>query len=99
VGARRDTIKKTIGEIKEGGGTNIGRGLELGYEQANAKAIPQDAVRVVFLLSDGRVNAGITNSGRLAKMALDAFQGGIQTSTFGLGADYDGPLMSAIASE
>ena len=32
-------------------------------------------------------------------MALDAFQEGIQTSSFGLGDSYDGPLMSAIAGD
>ena len=33
------------------------------------------------------------------KLALDAFQNGIQTSSFGLGTDYDGELMSAIAGD
>ena len=99
VGARRDAIKKTIAAIKEGGGTNIGRALELGYAQAQAKSIPADAVRVVLLLSDGHANMGITAPDRLSKLALDAFQSGVQTSAFGLGPDYDGALMSAIAAE
>lgn len=99
VGPNRDAMKKIIAGLEEGGGTNIGRGLELGYGQANSKGIPDDAVRVVFLLSDGRANAGITNSQRLARMALDAFQNGIQTSSFGLGTDYDGDLMSSIARD
>jgi Ca-activated chloride channel family protein len=99
VGARREQIKKTISEIKEGGGTNIGAGLELGYQQAHSKGIPEDAVKVVMLLSDGRANEGIVRQGQLAKLALDAFQDGIQTSSFGLGTDYDGPLMSAIGAD
>ncbi|WP_438007210.1 VWA domain-containing protein [Sorangium sp. So ce321] len=99
VGPRRAMIKSTIDGISEGGGTNIGRGLELGYAQAARPGIPEGAVKVVLLLSDGRANAGITSSERLSRLALDAFQGGIQTSTFGLGADYDGPLMSGIASD
>ena len=99
VGARRNAIKNTISGIKEGGGTNIGAGLTLGYQQAAAKGIPEDAVRVVLLLSDGRANSGITSSERLSKIALDAFQQGVQTSSFGLGADFDGPLMSAIAGD
>ncbi|WP_437506878.1 vWA domain-containing protein [Sorangium sp. So ce1099] len=99
VGPRRAMIKSTIDGIVEGGGTNIGRGLELGYAQAARPGIPEGAVKVVLLLSDGRANAGITSSERLSRLALDAFQGGIQTSTFGLGADYDGPLMSGIASD
>lgn len=99
VGARRDAIKKTISEVAEGGGTNIGEGLRLGYEQAKDKSVPDDAERVVMLLSDGRANDGITNQGELSGLALGAFQDGIQTSAFGLGTDYDGPLMSSIAND
>ncbi|MDC0742707.1 vWA domain-containing protein [Polyangium mundeleinium] len=99
VGARREAIKKVIAEIKEGGGTNISSGLELGYAQAETKTIPQDAVKVVLLLSDGRANSGIKSASGISKLALDAFQKGIQTSTFGLGTDYDGALMSAIAED
>jgi Ca-activated chloride channel family protein len=99
VGARRASIKDTIAGIAEGGGTNISAGLSLGYEQAHGKNIPEDAVRVVLLLSDGRANAGILTAQGVAKLALDAFQQGIQTSTFGLGADYDGALMSSVAED
>jgi Ca-activated chloride channel family protein len=99
VGPRRAAIKQTIGEIKEGGGTNIGAALQLGYLQAQSKTIPDDAVRVVLLLSDGHANMGVTAPDKLAKQALDAFQKGVQTSAFGLGPDYDGALMSAIAAE
>lgn len=99
VGPRRENIKKVISEIKEGGGTNISGGLELGYAQAATKSIPADAVKVVLLLSDGRANAGILSQGGISKLALDAFQNGVQTSTFGLGAEYDGALMSTIAED
>ncbi|HEU4405233.1 MAG TPA: VWA domain-containing protein [Polyangiaceae bacterium] len=99
VGARRAAIKRSIEGVREGGGTNIGAGLERAYAQAAAPSIPADAVRVVLLLSDGRANAGVTGHGALARMALDAFQKGVQTSTFGLGGDFDGPLMSAIAGD
>ncbi len=99
VGSHRDSIKKTISEIVEGGGTNIGEGLRLGYEQAKDKRLPEDAMRVVMLLSDGRANDGITNQNELSRLALGAFQDGIQTSSFGLGTDYDGPLMSSIAND
>ncbi|MEP7125587.1 MAG: VWA domain-containing protein [Byssovorax sp.] len=99
VGARRGWIKDTIGKIKEDGGTNIGEGLRLGYEQAALKSIPDDAVRVVFLVSDGHANFGVTGSDQLSRLALAAFQKGIQTSSFGLGSDYDGALMSSIADD
>jgi Ca-activated chloride channel homolog len=99
VGARRAAIKKTIEGIHEGGGTNIGEGLTLGYKEASKASIPADAVKVVLLLSDGRANSGILDQGRLSTLALNAFQDGVQTSTFGLGGDYDGALMSSIAND
>ncbi|MFO0592240.1 MAG: VWA domain-containing protein [Polyangiaceae bacterium] len=99
VGARREQLKKIIDGIEAQGGTNISKGLELGYEQAKTKSIPEDAVRVVLLLSDGRANAGTLGTPAISQLALGAFQDGIQTSSFGLGDDYDGELMSAIANE
>jgi Ca-activated chloride channel family protein len=99
VGSRKEQLKKTIGEIKEGGGTNIGEGLRLGYAEATSKKASKEAVKVVMLMSDGRANEGITSSRQLATLALDAFQHGIQTSSFGMGTDYDGPLMSQIAND
>ncbi|HPB96111.1 MAG TPA: VWA domain-containing protein, partial [Polyangiaceae bacterium] len=99
VAAAKARVHGAIDEIEATGGTNISEGLRLGYAQAKSGGIPADAVRVVFLLSDGRANSGITSPQRLSQLALEAFQDGIQTSTFGLGTDYDGPLMSAIASD
>ncbi|WP_437606005.1 VWA domain-containing protein [Sorangium sp. So ce834] len=99
VGPRREAIRRAIEGIREGGGTNIGAGLALGYAQANRPGIPEDAVRVVLLVSDGRATSGLTHGERLARLALDAFQLGVQTSALGLGDDYDGQLMSAIASD
>ncbi|KYF67796.1 vWA domain-containing protein [Sorangium cellulosum] len=99
VGPRRAAIRRAIGEIREGGGTNIGDGLSLGYAQASRPGIPEDAVRVVLLVSDGRATSGLTRGDRLARLALDAFQRGVQTSALGLGDDYDSQLMSAIASD
>jgi Ca-activated chloride channel family protein len=54
---------------------------------------------VVLLVSDGRATSGLTQNERLARLALDAFQRGIQTSALGLGDDFDGQLMSSIASD
>lgn len=99
VGPNRDAIKKTIEGLQEGGGTNISEGLKRGYEELHSKVVPDEAQRVTFLLSDGRANNGITNQVQLAQLANDAFQDGIQTSSFGLGSDYDGPLMAQIAEE
>jgi Mg-chelatase subunit ChlD len=99
VGPRREAIKAVIRDLREAGGTNIHDGLRLAYTQARLPSIPEDAVRVVLLLSDGRATSGDTNSERISRLALDAFQSGIQTSALGLGTDYDGVLMSSIAGD
>lgn len=99
VGPRRGYITAAIQGIRADGGTNIGEGLRLGYRQASSQGIPEDAVRVVMLLSDGQATAGETSPAVLSRLSLDAFQEGIQTSTFGVGSSFDGPLMSAIAGD
>jgi Ca-activated chloride channel family protein len=97
IGPRRDQVLARIQGVHADGGTNISSGLDLGYAEARAPAAGDEAVRIVMLLSDGHANAGDTDPGRLADRAARAFQDGIQTSSFGLGPDYDAPLMSGIA--
>ena len=97
IGSRRAQVKQRIEGVKADGGTNISAGLDKGYVEAHAGSIPTDAVRIVMLLSDGHANGGDTDPDRLAERAAKAFQDGIQTSSFGLGTDFDASLMSRIA--
>ncbi|HRG95527.1 MAG TPA: VWA domain-containing protein [Polyangiaceae bacterium] len=97
VGPRKAKILSAISEVHANGGTNISSGLDLGYAQAHSAGISPEAVRIVMLLSDGHANGGDTNPARLAERSARAFQDGIQTSSFGLGADFDAPLMSSVA--
>ncbi|MEI7891482.1 MAG: VWA domain-containing protein [Myxococcales bacterium] len=97
IGARRPGVVAKIREVKAEGGTNLSAGLDLGYKQAHTPSIVQDAVKIVMLLSDGHANAGDTTQSGIAGRSAQAFQDGIQTSTFGLGADFDAPLMATIA--
>lgn len=97
VGPRRAQAIERIHQVRADGGTNISAGLDLGYAQAHAAGIPADAVRIVMLLSDGHANGGDTDPQHLAQRAADAFQEGVQTSSFGLGTDFDAALMSRIA--
>ncbi len=96
--SNRSSILEKINAITEGGGTNISGGLTAGYTELDKSKNP-DAVRVAMLLSDGRANNGITGRSQLSQLALNAFEKGIQTSAFGLGTDYDGPLMSQLAGD
>jgi Ca-activated chloride channel family protein len=97
IGPRRAQVLSRIREVQADGGTNIWAGLDLGYAEARAPGAGDEAVRLVMLLSDGHANGGDTSPEHLADRAARAFQDGIQTSAFGLGPDYDAPLMSGIA--
>lgn len=97
VGPHRAQILHLIDGVEASGGTNISEGLRLGYREAGRNVAPPDAVRLVMLLSDGRATEGDTNRNHLAALAANAFQQTIQTSTFGVGTDYDGALMAALA--
>ena len=97
IGPRRAQVLARIHEVQAGGGTNIWAGLDLGYAEARAPSVGDEAVRLVMLLSDGHANGGDTSPEHLADRAAHAFQDGIQTSAFGLGPDYDAALMSGIA--
>lgn len=99
IGPRRAKVIETIRAIQTDGGTNVSAGLDLGYAQANAKGAPEDAVKVVMLLSDGHANGGDTNPKSLALRSARAFQEGVQTSTFGIGTDFDGALLASIADQ
>jgi uncharacterized protein YegL len=97
VGPRRAWIVDQIRHVRADGGTNISAGLDLGYRQAHAPGIDAESVKIVMLLSDGHANAGDTNPESLAERSAHAFQDGVQTSSFGLGGDFDASLMSTIA--
>ena len=97
VGSRRQQIAESLRHIIARGSTNLGDGLELGYREARHKALGPEWVSLVMLLSDGQPNQGIVGQAALAGHAAEAFQAGVQTSAFGVGAAHDGLLMSAIA--
>jgi Ca-activated chloride channel homolog len=99
IGPRKAKVIESIRAIATEGGTNISAGLDLGYLQAQANGAPEGAVKIVMLLSDGHANGGDTNPKSLAMRSAKAFQESVQTSTFGIGTDFDGALLSSIADQ
>lgn len=97
--SRRDRILSSIRRIQAEGGTNISSGLDAGYKLAHTTSINPDAVKIVMFLSDGHANAGDTDPASIARRSAKAFQDGIQTSSFGLGADFDAQIMSSVADQ
>lgn len=99
IGPRRAKVIETIRAIATEGGTNISAGMDLGYTQAQSSGGPEGAVKIVMLLSDGHANGGDTDPKSLARRSARAFQESVQTSTFGIGSDFDGALLSSIADQ
>jgi len=94
--AERERIIDLIKKIEADGYTNLGGGLEKGYELAQ-KAPKQDYVNRTILISDGLANRGETHPEVLAKWARDQYVRDLPTSTVGIGTDYDANLMEKIA--
>jgi Mg-chelatase subunit ChlD len=92
----KDGIKALVDKIMAGGGTNIYAGLTLGYEEV-VKFTSADTLDMVILLSDGNVSAGETRKSAFKNLTHEAFMKNIQTTSIGLGMDYNEDLMIAIA--
>ena len=93
---RRAVLARTAGIVADGG-TNVSAGLDLAYGMSARANAHSDVVQVVMLLSDGRANLGDTDPDSLEARSARAFQDGVQTSAFGLGDNFDAPLLSSIA--
>jgi Ca-activated chloride channel family protein len=70
---------------------------KLRTESAAETRVADGIVRRIFLFSDGRVNQGMTDPQQIQHKVAEWAAGGITTSTFGIGIDFDEPLMRGIA--
>ncbi len=87
-----------VNGIAAGGSTNISGALEMAYEHLGSKR-DKDAISRIVLLSDGNPTAGVTDPSFIRNQAYDAFQNGLQTTTLGVGLDFNGELMMSLARE
>ena len=87
-----------LAAIDARGSTNLAEGWFTGARSLGGAVAP-DRVSRVLLLTDGLANQGITDPDELKKAAARLRAEGVQTSTFGLGADFDEELLSSIASQ
>jgi Ca-activated chloride channel homolog len=94
----RQQALKVVRRIDEGGGTNISGGLEAAKRQLGQASLDGFVGRVV-LISDGRPTEGDRRVSSLTKLADELRGVGAQTSTLGLGLDYNEDLMEAVAVE
>ena len=94
--SERRRIKEVIRRIGASGSTNLSGGLVAGQQEVH-KHLDSDKVNRVLLISDGLANRGVTDQPSLNRIAREASQQGIVTTTLGLGSDYNEDLMTAVA--
>jgi Ca-activated chloride channel family protein len=78
------------------GSTDLHGGWTAGADGIKAH-LSADGVNRCLLLTDGLANRGVTDPTALAAYAADLRASSIGTSTFGVGADFDETLLTAIA--
>jgi Ca-activated chloride channel family protein len=89
-------LKALVRNIRAGGGTNLGHGLQTGINIM--LAAPENGnARKLILISDGLANKGITDATRLGQMAGVAVEKEFAVSTVGVGNDFNEQLMTTIA--
>mmetsp|Transcript_3022 Transcript_3022/g.7691 ORF Transcript_3022/g.7691 Transcript_3022/m.7691 type:complete len:525 (-) Transcript_3022:312-1886(-) len=106
--AGKEGLRHKIDSITACGKTNLCGGLELAASLLSAAADNDGAydssgkaggvMRRIFLFSDGRVNVGITDPQAIMRKVSTWASAGITIGTFGIGADFDEPLMRGIAA-
>ena len=97
--ATRDAVARALdalARIDGGGTTDLCGGWMRGCEQI-ALHQTQDGINRCLLLTDGLANRGITARDELVRIARDLAGRGVQTTTFGVGADFDEHLLRDMA--
>ncbi len=93
---QRDTLRRAIDRIHEGGCTNLHGGWLAGAETL-APHTGAGILSRVILLSDGCANRGLTEPGQIADQVAQLADAGVTTSTYGLGHHFNEELMTAMA--
>lgn len=89
-------IEQHVRSITADGYTNLSGGWLKGHELCAAARVK--GVNRVVLFTDGQANQGITDITRLGNVTRGAVEnGGVSTSCFGFGADFNGDLMKEMA--
>jgi Ca-activated chloride channel family protein len=80
----RAKIKGALEDLRNGGGTAMGSGMELAYREAG-KALGDKGVSRVIVLSDGDANIGRTSHQEMLKSIKGYVSEGVTMSTVGFG--------------
>lgn len=92
----KDAIGQRIAAITTGSMTNLSGGWLEGCNLV-AQNLDQDHMNRVILMTDGLANRGITSRRQLVALAQQKYEGGVSTTTMGLGEDFNEDLLVALA--
>lgn len=96
---RAGEIRGAISELRTGGGTDMGSGVELAYFLARAAYVP-DAENRVVVLSDGDANVGARSHSALLELIEEHAGRGITLTALGFGTgNYNDALMEQLADQ
>jgi Ca-activated chloride channel family protein len=95
----RETIQHAMANLKAGGSTNGGAGIQLAYEVARKHFIEGGNNRVI-LCTDGDFNVGQTNSGELTESVEAAADDGISLTILGFGmGNYNDDMLETLSNK
>jgi Ca-activated chloride channel family protein len=89
-------IIRRIAAVQPNGSTALHDGWKEGGRQVSQHRLAGGLNRVL-LLSDGLANVGLTDPGAIAAEVGSLAEGGVSTTTMGVGVDYNEDLMEAMA--
>jgi len=96
---QRKKIVRALGELKSGGSTNGGAGLQLAYETARENFM-DDGVNRVILCSDGDFNVGMTGTDALVREAKSQAKSGVDLTVLGFGmGNHNDAMMEQISND
>ncbi len=91
----RVTLHAVADNLYAGGGTNLEAALELLYIITRIAGRPP--VDAVFIMTDGRINQGITSTSGLMRILLAGIPAGTPINTLGYGADHNSRMLRDMA--
>ncbi len=90
-------LRRFVDQVVAGSGTNISLGLETGAQKL--RGVSATGARRIILVSDGQPTEGQTSPLALQEQVAQLRDGVAAVSALGVGVDFNGPLMTKLASE
>jgi len=95
---RKAAASRQVQSLLPGGATNIHEGLQMAYGEVK-RHFTKDGINQVILLSDGMVTAGVEDPYAFRELVSKMADADIQTTSVGMGIDFDEELMMGIAQQ